>query len=111
MARLFGFIGNRSDLGARVLELNASVLRIRREPSFPLGWGIGFFQSGEVLMLPEGEGPASVALARFARMDQSAGLLGRGFVSFDLRNPNKTMTVRLPRKPGEPIVPEPVSES
>jgi len=33
-----------------VLELNASVLRIRREPSFPLGWGIGFFQSGEVLL-------------------------------------------------------------
>jgi cell division protein FtsQ len=69
------------------------------------------FQSGEVLMLPEGEGPASTSLVRFAKMDQSAGLLGRGFVSFDLRNPNKTMTVRLPRKPGEPIVPEPVSES
>lgn len=69
------------------------------------------FQSGEVLMLPEGEGPASTSLVRFAKMDQSAGLLGRGFVSFDLRNPNKTMTVRLPRKPGEPIVPEPISES
>ena len=50
MARMFGFIGNRSDLGARVLELNASVLRVRREPSVPLGWGIGFFQSGEVLL-------------------------------------------------------------
>jgi predicted glutamine amidotransferase len=50
MARMFGFIGNRSDLGARVLEVNASVLRIRREPSFPLGWGIGFYQSGEVLL-------------------------------------------------------------
>ena len=50
MARMFGFIGNRSDLGARVLEVNASVLRIRREPSVPLGWGIGFFQSGEVLL-------------------------------------------------------------
>ena len=69
------------------------------------------FQSGEVLMLPEGDGPATIALTRFAKMDQSAGLLGRGFVSFDLRNPNKTMTVRLPRKPGEPIVPEPASES
>jgi glutamine amidotransferase len=50
MARMFGFIGNRSDLGARVLELNANVLRIRREPGVPLGWGIGFFQSGEVLL-------------------------------------------------------------
>jgi cell division protein FtsQ len=73
-------------------------------------WDLSF-QSGEVMMLPEGETAASAALTRFAKMDQSAGLLGRGFVSFDLRNPNKTMTVRLPRKAGEPIVPEPVSES
>jgi predicted glutamine amidotransferase len=50
MARMFGFIGNRSDLGARVLEVNAGVLRIRREPGVPLGWGIGFYQSGEVLL-------------------------------------------------------------
>jgi predicted glutamine amidotransferase len=50
MARMFGFIGNRSDLGARVLELNANVLRVKREPGDPLGWGIGFYQSGEVLL-------------------------------------------------------------
>ncbi|HEY6557573.1 MAG TPA: class II glutamine amidotransferase [Polyangiaceae bacterium] len=50
MARMFGFIGNRSDLGARVLELNANVLRVRREPNEPLGWGIGFYQAGEVLL-------------------------------------------------------------
>ncbi len=43
-------------------------------------------------------------------MDKSAGLLGRGILRFDLRIPGK-MTVRLPREPGEPIVPEPVSES
>jgi cell division protein FtsQ len=73
-------------------------------------WDLAF-QSGEVVMLPEGPAASESALTRFAKMDQSAGLLGRGFVSFDLRNPNKTMTVRLPRKPGEPIVPEPASES
>jgi cell division protein FtsQ len=73
-------------------------------------WDLAF-QSGELLMLPEGEAAATSALTRFAKMDQSAGLLGRGIISFDLRNPNKTMTVRLPRKPGEPVVPEPVSES
>jgi predicted glutamine amidotransferase len=50
MARLFGFIGNRPDLGARVLELNASVLRVRRRQDDPLGWGIGFYQAGEVLL-------------------------------------------------------------
>ena len=72
-------------------------------------WDLSF-QSGEKLMLPEGEAAANSALTRFAKMDKSAGLLGRGIVRFDLRIPGK-MTVRLPREPGEPIVPEPASES
>lgn len=50
MARMFGFIGNRPDLGARVLESNRNVLSVRREASEPLGWGLGFYQSGEVLL-------------------------------------------------------------
>jgi glutamine amidotransferase len=50
MARLFGFIGNRSDLGARVLKSNVDVLRVRRKPDEPLGWGIGFYQAGEILL-------------------------------------------------------------
>lgn len=50
MARMFGFIGNRADLGARVLELNADVLRVRPGPDESLGWGIGFYQAGEVLL-------------------------------------------------------------
>ena len=72
-------------------------------------WDLSF-QSGETVALPEGEPLASAALVKFARMDKSAGLLGRGILRFDLRIPGK-MTVRLPREPGEPIVPEPVSES
>jgi cell division protein FtsQ len=64
-------------------------------------WDLAF-QSGETVALPEGEGPAKDALARFAKMDRSAGLLGRGLVRFDLRLPGK-MIVRLPRSPGEPI--------
>lgn len=51
MARMFGFIGNRSDLGARVLEVNADVLTVRRgAEEAALGWGVGFYQSGEVLL-------------------------------------------------------------
>ncbi len=50
MARMFGFIGNRADLGARVLELHAPLLRMRTAPGEPVGWGIGFYQSGEVLL-------------------------------------------------------------
>ena len=72
-------------------------------------WDLSF-QSGETILLPEGEAVAGAALVKFAKMDKSAGLLGRGIVRFDLRIPGK-MTVRLPRDPGEPIAPEPVSES
>ncbi|HLK36205.1 MAG TPA: class II glutamine amidotransferase [Polyangiaceae bacterium] len=54
MARLFGIIGNRPDLTARVLASEADALRARSAGSAPnqapLGWGIGFFQGGEVLM-------------------------------------------------------------
>ena len=67
-------------------------------------WDLNF-QSGETVALPEGDGAAKTALAKFARLDKSAGLLGRGIVRFDLRVPGK-MIVRLPRAPGEPIVPD-----
>lgn len=71
-------------------------------------WDLSF-QSGETIALPEGDAAAAAALAKFARMDKSSGLLGRGMLRFDLRVPGK-MIVRLPREPGEPIVPEPVSQ-
>ena len=64
-------------------------------------WDLSF-QSGETVVLPEGEGVASDALVKFAKLDKSAGLLGRGLKRFDLRLPGK-MTVRLPRAPGEAI--------
>jgi predicted glutamine amidotransferase len=49
MARLFAMIGNRPDLGPRVLAADGEALRARSKGS-PLGWGIGFYQAGEVLM-------------------------------------------------------------
>ena len=67
-------------------------------------WDLSF-QSGETVVLPEGEQAARAALAKFAKADQTNGLLGRGLVRFDLRIPGK-MIVRLPRAPGEPILPE-----
>lgn len=70
-------------------------------------WDLSF-QSGETIALPEGDQAAKVALAKFAKVDRSTGLLGRGLVRFDLRVPGK-MIVRLPRAPGEPILPEPSS--
>ena len=66
-------------------------------------WDLNF-QSGETVALPEGKA-AGRALAKFATLDRSSGLLGRGIVRFDLRLPGK-MIVRLPRAPGESIIGE-----
>lgn len=71
-------------------------------------WDLNF-QSGETVALPEGEEAAKTALQRFAKVDKSDGLLGRGIVRIDLRIPGK-MVVRLPRSPGEPLVPDAANE-
>jgi glutamine amidotransferase len=47
---MFGFIGNRADLGSPLLEYNKSLLAITRNEAEALGWGVGFYQSGEVLL-------------------------------------------------------------
>src|SRR5436309_2971020 len=44
MARLFGLIGNRTDLAGRVLGHEADALRVQSRGSGSLGWGIGFYQ-------------------------------------------------------------------
>ena len=49
MARLFGFVGNRADLGSRLLELERAALLVRSKGAI-LGWGLGFHQAGEVLL-------------------------------------------------------------
>ena len=46
MARLFGLIGNRSDLAGRVLAHESDAL-IARSGGAQLGWGMGFYQGGE----------------------------------------------------------------
>lgn len=60
------------------------------------------FQTGEVLALPEGEEQARRAIQEFARMDQQAQLLGRGFVRFDMRVPGRFI-VRVSREPGSSV--------
>lgn len=49
MARIFAFIGNRPDLGAQLLVAQPEIIRVPRGDQ-PLGWGVGFFQSGETLL-------------------------------------------------------------
>jgi predicted glutamine amidotransferase len=50
MARLVGFIGNRPDLGARAIELEDRALTVRRREGVIPGWGVGFYQGGEILL-------------------------------------------------------------
>jgi cell division protein FtsQ len=109
---LIGKGANRHSLALEQLLDKAPALKAQLVSATWVGqrrWDLSF-QSGETVSLPEGDVLASAALVKFAKMDKSAGLLGRGIVRFDLRIPGK-MTVRLPREPGEPIIPEPVSES
>ncbi|UVO54467.1 cell division protein FtsQ/DivIB [Sphingomonas sp. SUN039] len=47
------------------------------------------FQSGETLLLPEGEAAAAAALRKFAELDGAQRLLGRGMARFDMRNPDQ----------------------
>lgn len=58
------------------------------------------FQSGETLMLPEGEVRAAAALRRFAELDTAQRLLGQDMIYFDLRNPAQ-MAI-LPRAKARP---------
>jgi cell division protein FtsQ len=66
-------------------------------------WDI-IFQSGETLKLPEGDAEAAKALAYFATEDRRVRLLGKGLVSFDMRDPSR-IVVRVSREPGSKIEP------
>ena len=50
MARLVGFIGNRPDLGARVIELEGRALDVKCKAGVTPGWGVGFYQGGDILL-------------------------------------------------------------
>lgn len=50
MARLVGFIGNRPDLGARVIELEGRALDVSCKAGVTPGWGVGFYQAGDILL-------------------------------------------------------------
>ncbi len=60
------------------------------------------FQTGGLLALPEGDEAALAAVAEFARRDQQAQLLGRGFARFDMRIPGR-LIVRVSREPGSVV--------
>lgn len=48
--RILGFISNRPELGARLLRANADALDVRVSADEPVGWGVGFYHGGELLL-------------------------------------------------------------
>jgi cell division protein FtsQ len=108
---LIGPGANAQSRSLQTLLADVPTLRPQLESASWVGrrrWDLNF-QSGETVALPEGSAAAKDALAKFAKLDKSAGLLGRGILRIDLRIPGK-MVVRLPRGAGEPILPEAPSE-
>lgn len=61
--------------------------------------------TGETLSLPEGEA-ATAALRSFAAIERKTPLLGRGFLRFDMRIPDK-MVVRVSGETGARVTPRP----
>ncbi|EMD82130.1 cell division protein FtsQ/DivIB [Pacificimonas flava] len=55
--------------------------------------------SGETILLPEGDANARRALDSFLRLDRESSLTGRGFASLDFRVPGQ-MAVRVSKEPG-----------
>ncbi len=76
MGRIFAFIGNRPDFGAELLTAQPEVVSVRRETQ-ALGWGIGLFQAGEILLRrrPTDE-RAVVDLAEAVRGARTSTLIG-----------------------------------
>ncbi len=61
-------------------------------------WNL-LFESGETLALPEGSAEAAAALVKFAQLDGARALLGKGWIRFDMRDPEKLVA----RKPGDQV--------
>lgn len=67
------------------------------------------FQSGETLMLPEGEAAGAAALRKFAELDGQQRLLGQGMARFDMRLPGQMAVLpgakKEPSAQGKPVDP------
>jgi predicted glutamine amidotransferase len=78
MARLIGFIGNRPDLGARVIELEGRALDVRRRVGVTPGWGVGFYQGGEILLKRRPiDDRAEISLADMTRDTRADALIAQ----------------------------------
>ena len=56
-------------------------------------WDV-IFDTGERLQLPEGEKESAEAIKKFAELDGTQRLLGRGYLGFDMRDPDRLVVRR-----------------
>jgi cell division protein FtsQ len=93
LPRLIGDNANGQELAYRTLLDAAPALKPLVKAATWVGnrrWDL-MFNTGEKLMLPEGDDAATKALVQFAKWDGTQRLLGRGYVHIDMRNyPNRT---------------------
>lgn len=92
LPRLIGDNANGQELAYRTLLEAAPALKPLVKAATWVGnrrWNL-MFNTGEKLMLPEGDAAASKALVQFAKWDGTQRLLGRGYVHIDMRNPERT---------------------
>jgi predicted glutamine amidotransferase len=76
MARLFGYLANQADRLACALAEEKAVLRVDQS-AVPDGWGIGFYQAGEVLLRKRPLGaPGEVDFLELTRDVRSDALIG-----------------------------------
>lgn len=105
---LVGDGANLQEAARRDLMAAAPALRPLVKASTWIGnrrWDLSF-DTGEKLQLPEGEDEAKAALVKFAELDNGQRLLDRGYLSFDMRDPDK-LVLRRPA-PSAPV-PQPVT--
>jgi cell division protein FtsQ len=92
LPRLIGDNAYAQEAGYRTLLDAAPALKPLVKAATWVGnrrWNLTF-NTGEKLMLPEGDDAASKALVQFAQWDGKYRILGRGYVHVDMRNPDRT---------------------
>jgi cell division protein FtsQ len=91
LPRLIGDNANAQEAGYRALLDTAPALKPLVKAATWVGnrrWNLTF-NTGEKLMLPEGDDVASKALVQFAEWDGKYRVLGRGYQHVDMRNPDR----------------------
>ncbi|MES2989444.1 MAG: FtsQ-type POTRA domain-containing protein [Pseudomonadota bacterium] len=107
---IIGEGANSQEPARRALLDNAPALKPLVKAASWIGnrrWDI-IFDTGERLQLPEGEKESAAILKKFAELDGTQRLLGRGHLGFDMRDPDKLVvrrqgTVNAPQPAASPV--------